>query len=202
MNERKYLANVRFLIVDDNAFCRTMVRHILNALGVSEIYDATNGRDALQTLEACEPDILLIDWEMPGLNGIEMTKTIRSCERGTVRFLPVIMISSHSEYWRIQKARNVGVNEFLVKPFSPKGLFSRIRAVVERPRVFISAGKYFGPDRRRHDLDHEVERRKGHSTPSPTETVANPKQILGQAQINAIFNPGSSHPDDQSPPAG
>ena len=192
-DDHGYLHNLRFLIVEDSSFMREILREVLMHFDVRNIREASDGADALQIMKAWTPDIVLLDWEMQPFDGIEFTRTIRA-KKGTEEcFLPIIMVSAHSEYWRIQQARNAGVNEFLVKPVSPKALFSRIRAVIERPRQFISAPGYFGPDRRRQDLKTAEERRaENKEAPLPAE------QVMQQDQINAMFNPGSEHPDDQT----
>jgi len=194
MDNKKYLANVQFLIVDDSAFMRTIIRRILSTLGVQKIREANDGSEGLKILQNWSPDIILAAWEMSPFDVIEFTRTIRQSSRGDERFTPIIMLSAHSEYWRIQQARNAGVNEFLVKPVSPKSLFSRIRAVIRRPRQFIKAPGYFGPDRRRQDMGHSDEKRKSQSEliPVPAE------QVMQQNQINALFNPGSEHPEEQA----
>jgi len=192
--EHGYLYGLKFLVVDDSVFMRELLGDVLRHFDVRKIREAADGAEALEIMSAWTPDIILMDWEMTPFDGIEFTRAVRSSDRGDERFAPIIMISGYSEYWRIQHARNAGVNEYLVKPVSPKALFSRIRAVIERPRPFIQAPGYFGPDRRRQDMEHTDERRKGaHDQPAiPAE------EAMEQDQINAIFNPGSEHPDDQS----
>lgn len=194
MDDHGYLHGLRFLVVDDSAFMRELLGDVLRHFDVRNIREASDGAEALKIMQAWTPDIILIDWEMTPFNGIEFCQSVRSSNRGDERFAPIIMISGHSEYWRIQRARNAGVNEYLVKPVSPKALFSRIRAVIERPRPFIKTAAYFGPDRRRQDIKQADERRKDmrDQIPIPAE------EAMEQDQINAIFNPGSEHPDDQS----
>jgi len=192
MEEPGYLHKVSFLIIDDNTFMRTVLRNILRHFDVRNIREASNGAEALQTMQSWTPDIIVVDWEMSPFDGIEFTRMVRQSTSETERFIPIIMISGHTEYWRIQQARNKGVNEFLVKPLSPKALFSRIRAIIERPRPFIKAPGYFGPDRRRKDHKYDEERRKDSQT-----TVRVPaEKLLEQDQINALFNPGSEQPDE------
>jgi len=173
---------------------RELLGDVLRHFDVRNIREASDGAEALKIMLAWTPDIILMDWEMTPFDGIEFTRSVRSSDRGEERFAPIIMISGHSEYWRIQHARNAGVNEYLVKPVSPKALFSRIRAVIERPRPFIKTATYFGPDRRRQDIKTADDRRKDmrDEMPIPAE------EAMAQDQINAIFNPGSEHPDDQS----
>lgn len=145
----KYLENVRFLVVDDNMFIRTTVRLVLKAMGSRDVEEAINGEEALDRIALGHPDIVIIDWEMEPVNGIELVRKIRSAQDSPYAFLPIIMLTGHSEEARVATARDAGVNEFVVKPFSAQGLFTRIQAVIERPRPFVKVSGYFGPDRRR-----------------------------------------------------
>jgi len=191
-----YLDGLTFLVVDDSPFMRQMLREILHHFGVRSIREASDGAEALQVMLAWSPDIVLMDWEMAPFNGIDFTRSVRASTRKVECFTPIIMISGHSEYWRIQQARNAGVNEYLVKPVSPKALFSRIRAVIERPRPYVRLDSYFGPDRRRQDINQAKDRRASQKhTPVPAD------QSMHQDQVNALFNPGSEHPDEQSTPS-
>lgn len=194
MEENGYLHGLRFLIIDDSSFMRELLREVLHHFDVRNIREAGDGAEGLEIMMAWTPDIILADWEMTPFDGIEFTRAVRSSTRGEERFAPIIMISAHSEYWRIQHARNAGVNEFLVKPVSPKAMFSRIRAVIERPRPFIKATGYFGPDRRRQDINIADDRREDQRDKTPIAA----EKAMEQDQINSIFNPGSEHPDDQS----
>ena len=159
MKQRNNWANVNFMIIDDNAFMRTTLRHILEYFGVQRFQEAPDGAEALKIMQSWPPDIILIDWEMSPLNGIEFTKIVRNSHHDAERFLPIILISGHSEHWRIAEARDAGVTEYLAKPISAKSVMSRIRTVVEQPRPFINAPDYFGPDRRRKVRGCEFERR-------------------------------------------
>lgn len=195
MQKLGYLHDIKFLIVDDNTFMRELLHNLLHHFDVRVIREASDGAEALETLQGWSPDIILLDWEMKPFDGIEFTRMVRASTLDNQRFIPIIMVSGHSEYWRIQHARNAGVNEFLVKPLSAKALFSRIRAVIERPRPFIKTDTFFGPDRRRQNKKITGERRKDDHPPVQIPG----DQTLAQDQINAIFNPGSDHPDEIDP---
>ncbi len=93
--------------------------------------------------------MILLDWEMPIVNGLEMTKLVRTANDSPNVYVPIIMISAHTEVDRICLARDAGANEFLAKPFSAGSLYSRLRTVLTGNRMFVSSGDYFGPDRRR-----------------------------------------------------
>lgn len=140
---------LRFVVVDDNAHMRRIVRTLLRAFGSREIYEAEDGADGLEAVESLSPDILLTDIKMPILDGIELTRMIRNPNGSKNPFLPIIMISAYSEKKHVIAAREAGVSEFLCKPVSASALYRRIQNVVENPRQFVQVGPYFGPERRR-----------------------------------------------------
>ncbi len=145
----EYLRNIRFLIVDDTAFVRHTVRMVLKKMGSEHIEEAEDGGQALRILDSFMPDIIILNWEMEPVNGIEFARKVRGRADTPYSFIPIIMLTGHADPARVATARDAGVNEFVVKPFSAKGLFSRIQAVIERPRSFIKVESYFGPCRRR-----------------------------------------------------
>lgn len=166
MKQQYYLERVKFLLIDDNAFMRTIYHQVLSTFGVQGIQEASDGAEALKILQSWNADIILLDWEMMPFDGIEFTQMIRQQTNSTA-FLPIIMISGHSEHWRIAKARDVGINEFLAKPISANNLLARIHNVIHHPRPFIKTHNYFGPDRRRHNLEIDIERRQN----GPVEAI-------------------------------
>jgi DNA-binding response OmpR family regulator len=87
------------------------------------------------------------------MDGIALTRHIRTSENSPNPFMPIIMVTGHTERARVEEARDAGVTEFLAKPVTPKNLYSRIAEIVERPRAFVRTESYFGPDRRRKTLD-------------------------------------------------
>ena len=154
-----YLRNLNILVTDDCTFIRQLLREVLFHFGVNEIREAYDGAEALELLQSWKPDIILVDWEMKPIDGIEFVRIVRSSDDDAIKYMPLIMVSAHSEFWRVNTARQAGVNEFLAKPLSPDTLFSRIRAVIERPRPFIKAPGFFGPDRRRQNMPNKGSRR-------------------------------------------
>jgi CheY-like chemotaxis protein len=154
---------LRFLVVDDNAHMRRIVRQLLHGFGSREIYEAEDGAAGLEAFTGHNPDILITDWAMPIFDGIELTKTIRQPGGNANPFVPVIMLSGHSEKRRVMEARDAGVTEFLAKPIAAKALYERVLSIVLSPRPFIQTKNYFGPDRRRNANSNYAgpERRKG-----------------------------------------
>jgi len=146
------LSNIHFLIVEHNAYTRKLLRVILNAFRCRNIREAENGAEALEVLQDLyRPDIIITDWQMPILDGIEFVRILRRGESGNDPFVPVLMVTAHTDKGRILQARDVGVNEILAMPVSPKMLYARISSVIEKPRPYVRSKTYFGPDRRRHD---------------------------------------------------
>ncbi len=143
------IGNLRFLIVDDQSQIRLLVKTILLALGCRDVIEAEQGNEGLEKAAISKPDIVIVDWAMEPMSGIEMVKAMRQSDVAAVKYMPVIMLTGFSERRRIVSARNAGINEYLLKPVSPKSLFSRIQAIIEQPRRFVKTASYFGPDRRR-----------------------------------------------------
>jgi CheY-like chemotaxis protein len=145
----KLLHAVEVLIVDDNQFMRKVVRNLLVNLGVKNIYEAADGIAGLEAIRMFAPDIVILDWEMPLLNGAELTRIVRSPGVFPVPDVPIIMLTGHVERWRIEEAKRLGINEFLKKPVSGKALLDRMVAILAHPRPMIRRGEYYGPEPRR-----------------------------------------------------
>lgn len=142
------------LVVEDTAPMRKLICSILEKLGVGTIIEAENGKEGFEIFCKKNPDIVLTDWMMEEMNGIELTREIRMSSLSTDRMAPVIIITGYSALHRVSEARDAGVTEFLVKPFSANDISRRIAHVISHPRDFIDAPLYFGPDRRRRKDEH------------------------------------------------
>jgi len=140
---------ITILIVDDNQHMRGILKELLRAAGVSDIKEASDPLEAFEYMKSSLIDLLLVDLSMPLMDGVEFTRMVRTNENSPNHFLPIIMITGHSERSRVNAARDAGVNEFLVKPVTAKGLMERLSLIVNRPRNFVKSKQFFGPDRRR-----------------------------------------------------
>ena len=154
---------LRFLVCDDNAHMRRILRTLLHSFGAREVYEAEDGATALEMYSHYVPDIVICDWSMPIFDGLELAQMIRQPDGAGNPYAPIIMLTGHSEKRRVMVARDAGVTEFLAKPISAKGLYQRILNVVANPRPFNKTNNYFGPDRRRNTNNAYigVERRNG-----------------------------------------
>lgn len=143
------LSHINVLIADADPKISQLVRRVLVSLGFGAIYLAKNGTDALQLLRDKAVDIVITEWDMEPLGGIEFINKVRGGDAGVNRMLPIIMLTGKAQRKYVEKARDAGMTEFVVKPFTVRTLCDRIILVVENPRNFILSPRYCGPDRRR-----------------------------------------------------
>jgi CheY-like chemotaxis protein len=137
------------LVVDDNPYMRRMIRTLLVNCGVKDIYEATDGIVALDSIRTVAPDVVILDWEMPLLSGPELVRIVRSPGVFPIPDVPIIMLSHHGERWRVVEAVKLGVNEYLTKPVSAKSLYDRLVAITLMPRANVQLGDYYGPQPRK-----------------------------------------------------
>lgn len=162
------LSALRVLAIDDNGFSRRLVTAALRSLNIHQIAEAENAIDGFGVLKAFAPDMIVVDWVMPQVDGLAFCKQVRGDKSGNFRFLPIIMTTSYSEIWRVQQARDVGINEFVVKPFSARTLYTKIKTIIDNPRPYIDiTDGYFGPDRRRRTSPVKEDRRGQKKTDTP-----------------------------------
>jgi two-component system, chemotaxis family, chemotaxis protein CheY len=139
------------LVVDDNPHMRAIIVAILRGIGVRHIREAPDGASALEQVCEAVPDIIITDFSMQPLNGMELTRLIRTAPDSSHPHVPIIMMTGHADRVTVAAARDAGVNEILVKPVSAKTVIQRLIAVIDQPRSFVQAPRYTGPDRRRRD---------------------------------------------------
>lgn len=146
-----YLALDRMtvLIVDDNAPLRGILRTILNAMGAPRIYEASDVRAAMDVLQHEHVDLLICDWKMKPVDGLALVRWIRNPAKSPCPTLPILMLTCYADVERVKMARDAGVTEFMVKPFSPESIYQHISAIFRKPRRFVDSKSFFGPDRRR-----------------------------------------------------
>ncbi len=141
---------ISVLVVEDNLPMLEITKSLLLAFGVGHVITAQNGELGFKRCCELNPDIVIADWMMKPVDGISLTRIIRNDPASPNPYVPVILMTGFSEKRRVFQARDSGVTEFLVKPFNARDLYKRLVQVIERPRQFIKAESFFGPDRRRH----------------------------------------------------
>lgn len=143
------LSSLHVLLADDNANMRAIVAAMLKSVGVGRLTEADDGAHALELLRRNPADIAIVDFRMLPVDGVTFTRLIRTAKDSPNPYLPIIMMTGHSEKSRVTQARDAGVTEFVAKPVTAQALLGRIEAVILKPRAFVRGGDYFGPDRRR-----------------------------------------------------
>ncbi len=143
------LGHLKALVVEDNAHMRTLLRSLLIALGVNSVYEAVDGASAFNELRLKKPDFVLTDLSMKPVDGIEFTRRVRLGRDSPNPYVPIIMVTGHTERPLVEAARDIGVTEFVAKPITTQNLLMRLTEIIERPRPFVRCDTYFGPDRRR-----------------------------------------------------
>lgn len=138
-----------FLIIEDNALMRRLLVAMLEAFGAGMIHQAQDGQSGLDLFQSEKPDLVLLDWEMPGIDGLGVAKRLRDRSWSHNAFVPILMVTAYSEKGRVVAARDAGVGDYLTKPVNPKNLYEKIVGMVIDQRPFIATKDYFGPDRRR-----------------------------------------------------
>lgn len=162
MQEKIDFSKVSFLIVDTNPLSSQLVRDILSMLGATAVRVAVSGQRGRKMLRENKFDIVITEFDLEEESGLSLIDWIRNAWDSPDRMLPVIMMTANSEQEYVTMARDSGVTEFLAKPFTVEGLYRRLVSVIARPRAFVNAEDYFGPDRRRRQVPFDgTDRREG-----------------------------------------
>lgn len=122
---------MKILLVDDSKTMRNIQKKILGQLGHTDTEEAVDGLDALSKVDAYMPDLILVDWNMPNMDGITFVKEYRAKGRTT----PMIMVTTEAEKERVVQAIQAGVNNYVVKPFTPEVLSQRITETLEKKQA-------------------------------------------------------------------
>lgn len=122
--------NIKILIVDDFSTMRRIIRTLLRELGFTAVSEAGDGITALPLLKDGEFDLLITDWNMPGMNGYDLIKAIRS--NANTASLPVLMITAEAKRENIIEAAQLGVDGYIVKPFTAETLKDKIDKILAR----------------------------------------------------------------------
>jgi len=112
----------RVLLADDSATMRTIIKRSLNAIGVTDIVEASDGCDALASFKPDSFDLVLTDWNMPNKSGLELARDIRAQQSA----VPILMITTEAEKSRVVEAIQAGVSDYLLKPFTPDDLRAKL----------------------------------------------------------------------------
>lgn len=148
------LSDIQVLVADDNAQMRLLVRCLLRAGGIFNVTEADTAGDAFKALGAKLFDLVIVDWKMSPVDGLAFTRMVRWREDSPNPFVPIVMLTAHTEASRVAAARDAGVTAFVKKPISARLLFDRVSSALTDTRLFIRTADFRGPDRRRAQIEN------------------------------------------------
>lgn len=139
---------IRALVIDDNHHMRMILKGMLRALSSPEIKEATEAVEALELMKNWQPDVIICDYFMPQLDGIEFVKLVRQSKDSPCFDVPILLVSGYAERRIVVAARDAGADGFIAKPLQTKSLLEKLVRVTPRRRPFIISARYTGPCRR------------------------------------------------------
>ena len=158
------------LLAEDNSYLRTLLLQSLKALGVGNVRTVGDGGEAIEVLQLIEKDpmragmmsvdFIVSNWQMSPVDGMMLLRWVRRHKESPCRFIPFVMVTGFADKEHVAEARTLGVTEMLAKPFSVDTVADRVMQLIQRPRQFIHTHDYFGPDRRRQQIDLKITDRR------------------------------------------
>ena len=127
------IGSIRVLIAEDNQYLRKLVRNLLVNVGIKNIEEVADGLAGFEAIKSLEPDIAILDWELPLLSGPDLVRIVRTPGMLARANLPIIMLGSFAARSRVAEAKRLGVNAYLTMPLSAKALLDRIVTILPKP---------------------------------------------------------------------
>jgi len=181
------------LIVEDEAALATMLRYNLEKQGF-RVEEAVDGQEALTRIAEATPDIVLLDWMLPVMSGIEVCRQIR--RRPATRDLPVIMVTARTEDQDAVRGLNTGADDYITKPFNMEALLARMRALLRRSGAVPVRGQHVFHDITMDLTAHRVHRNSRPIHLGPTEfrllefLMQHPRRVFSREELlNSVWGP-------------
>lgn len=181
IDQRDRFAQVSVLVADSDVRTAELVRRVLYSFGFRRIFVADNPDDAMYQMRAKKVELVITESRMDRGGGLRLVRRVRGLTDDTMvrRDVPIIMLTAEADRDDVMRARDAGITEFLVKPFSAKTLSHRIVQVIDNPRVFVQAPNYAGPCRRRRMPDPDAPERRTPPDHVPFDTMLNDTMFDG-----------------------
>jgi len=154
------MSKISTLIIDDNSHMIHIVRTMLLGFGINRTYESRDAAEAFDKVRSEIVDLIIVDLQMPMLDGLEFTRLVRTAKDSSNPYVPIILLTAYTERSKICAARDAGVTEICAKPITTREMWTKICAVVNAPRPFVRTKEYFGPDRRRRTEPWDGEERR------------------------------------------
>jgi two-component system phosphate regulon response regulator PhoB len=187
------LAKPLVLVVEDEAALATMLRYNLEKQGF-RVDEAADGQEALTRISEAPPDLVLLDWMLPVMSGIEVCRQIR--RRPATRDLPVIMVTARTEDQDAVRGLNTGADDYIIKPFNMDALLARMRALLRRANTVTTKGRLVFHDIAMDLAAHRVQRNNRPVHLGPTEfrllefLMQHPSRVFSREELlDAVWGP-------------
>ena len=154
---QKLIERLNIVVADQNQNARKLTRMMLMNIGAKSIYEAADGVTALDIIRTGNPDVAILDWEMPLMSGYDVIRIVRSPGVFPKPELPMILLTAGADRLRVNEAIRLGVHEFLCKPTSPGALRDRLVSILVKPRPMVQIGKYYVPKLRRSAIQYGLD---------------------------------------------
>lgn len=143
------ISDMHLLVVDDSPQMRYLLRCLLRSVGITTVTEAETAAQALDAMRMSQIDLVILDWKMAPIDGLALARRLRWASDSPNPYVPILMLTAHTEASRVAAARDAGVSGFVKKPISARLLFERITFALTDTRMFVRTDDFFGPDRRR-----------------------------------------------------
>jgi len=142
------LKNYRILIIDSDMNLALVLKSMLGKMGFPNVHLIKSGKEAITLMQSMLFDFIITEWNTLHIDGIGMLEFMRRNPQSPNQTIPIIMLTGRAEQVDVSLARNYGVNEYVIKPFTAKSIYTRLERIIEHPRNFVMARSFIGPDRR------------------------------------------------------
>ena len=123
------MSELKFLVVDDSVTIRRIIMNTLKTIGYADVIEACHGIDALEKIAGGRVDFIITDWNMPEMNGLEFTRSVRA--NGSTADIPILMITTRGTENDVVEALEAKVSSYIVKPFTPQELKDKIESIIK-----------------------------------------------------------------------
>lgn len=173
------LNNYRILIVDADLELARVLKAMLAEMGFINVQSTRSGKEAITILRSASFDFVITEWNTQHIDGIGLLEFLRKNPNSPNATIPVVMLTGRAEIVDVFLARDHGINEYVVKPFTSRSIYNRLERIIEQPRNFVIAPSFIGPCRRgKRKSPNGVERRE--RTPLPTFITENTLETINQ----------------------
>jgi DNA-binding response OmpR family regulator len=142
------LKNYRILVIDADVELAHVLKAMLREMGFVDVHLTRSGKDAISLMQTMNFDFIITEWNTQQVDGLKLLEFVRRSPQSANPTIPIIMLTGRAEKVDVATARNYGINEYVIKPFTAKSIYSRLERIIEQPRGFVVAKSFVGPDRR------------------------------------------------------